>query len=91
MNTFRRTLAAGLLVVVLAWFAGIIGFRYPKFEKYEPLDRPVEVIGVLDDWLLLSDLRVIQIRGSSAARLRELITESPNRIEVQGTGPIVTL
>ncbi|TWU04650.1 hypothetical protein [Stieleria varia] len=91
MKTVRWIVVAAGGALLLAWMSGVVGFHYTRVVDDEPLQNPVEVIGVVENQLYLSDLRVIKLQTGSHEQLLEAITQSAYQVDIQGTEPYVTL
>ncbi|MEM6474320.1 MAG: hypothetical protein AAF802_32600 [Planctomycetota bacterium] len=91
MKTVVWIIVGAVGVSVLAYLFGIVGFHYPHIIVDEPFKNPTEVIGVVDEHLYLSDLRVIKLHANSHEPLAEVLSQSDYLVDVIGLEPYVRL
>ena len=76
---------AAIVLFVLAWLVGVVGFHYAHVIENEPLIAPVEVTNVDGNRLVLADGRALEV-DAFPGQLTDLLSQSDFMIDLETEG-----
>ena len=72
-----------LLLGLLAWSTGILGFSYPEIIENQPLLNPVKVVQVVSNRFMLEDHRMVEVETTPGIDITNQLAESGYMIDLE--------
>ena len=72
-----------LVVIVIAFILGLVGFTYPRVVRDEPLHHPLRVVKIEGTNIVLESGRLIALEGMTAADITNKLQQSDFHVDVE--------